>query len=59
MIKPKVTCLDIILISAFAYAIADMVKNWSVYSSIAKPLNIYIITSLFTLIIFRCTHYFG
>ena len=55
----KFSCLDIILFSAFAYAISDSVKNWSQYKSCSLPLHLYIIISVIILLIFRLMHFLG
>ena len=59
MNRLKFSCLDIILFSAFAYAISDSVKNWQQYRSCSLPLHSYIIISVITLLIFRLMHFLG
>ena len=55
----KFSCLDIILFSAFAYAISDSVKNWMEYKSCSLPLHLYIIISVIALLLFRLMHFLG
>ena len=57
MIRPK--CLDVVLFSAFAYAISDSIKNHEVYTQISYPFYLYIILAMVCVLIFRCTHFFG
>ena len=59
MQRLKFSCLDIILFSAFAYAISDSVKNWNQYRNCSLPLHIYIIVSCITLLLFRLLHFLG
>ena len=59
MNRLKFSCLDIILFSAFAYAISDSVKNWQQYRSCSLPLHFYILISVITLMIFRLMHFLG
>ena len=59
MQRLKFSCLDIILFSAFAYAVSDCVKNWAEYKTCSLPLHIYIIVSVVTLLIFRLMHFLG
>ena len=59
MLKLKFSCLDIILFSAFAYAISDSVKNWDQYKSCSVPIHVYIIVSCSTLLLFRLLHFLG
>ena len=59
MIKPRFSCLDIILFSAFAYAISDSVKNWDQYMSCNIPIQLYITVSCVTLLLFRLFHFLG
>ena len=55
----KFSCLDIILFSAFAYAISDCVKNWSEYANCSLPMHLYIMISVVSLILFRMMHFLG
>ena len=57
MNRPKFSCLDIILFSAFAYAISDSVKNWAQYRTCSLPLHVYIVVSVVLLLIFRLMHF--
>ena len=57
MYRPKLNCLDIILFSAFAYALSDCIKNWVDYAQSSIPLNIYIIISVTLLFLFRAIHF--
>ena len=59
MQRLKFSCLDIILFSAFAYAISDSVKNWAQYRSCSLPIHAYIIVSVVTLLLFRLMHFLG
>ena len=59
MPRLKFSCLDIILFSAFAYAISDSVKNWQQYKTCSLPLHIYIIVSVVIILVFRLTHFLG
>ena len=59
MQRLKFSCLDIILFSAFAYAISDSAKNWLMYKSCSLPLHVYIIVSVVILLIFRLMHFLG
>jgi hypothetical protein len=59
MIRVRLTCLDIILFSAFAYAISDGIKNWALYSTCTVPIHIYIIVSVATLFLVRFSHFLG
>ena len=59
MIKPKFSCLDIILFSAFAYAISDSVKNWKQYKSCDIPIQLYIAVSCASLCLSRLIHFLG
>lgn len=59
MHRLKFSCLDIILFSAFAYAISDSVKNWANYKSCSLPIHMYIIVSVISLLLFRLMHFLG
>jgi hypothetical protein len=55
--RPKF--IDIVLFAAIAYAITDTINNSDVYQKLSYPFSLNIILSVVTLIVFRCTHYFG
>ena len=59
MQRLKFSCLDIILFSAFAYAISDNIKIWQQYQSCSLSLHVYIIVSVITLLVFRLMHFLG
>ena len=57
--KIRLSCLDIILFSAFCYAISDSVKNWDEYRSCSVPIHAYVVVSSVTLLVFRLFHFLG
>jgi len=59
MFKLKLTCLDIILFSGFAYAISDSIKNWNDYKNCELPLHVWLSTSVITLVFIRLLHFLG
>ena len=59
MFKLKLTCLDIILFSGFAYAISDGIKNWDDYKNCEMPLHIWLSTSVGCLLLIRLLHFLG
>lgn len=59
MFKLKLTCLDIILFSGFAYAISDSIKNWNDYKNCSLPLHVWLTTSVCSLLLIRMMHFLG
>lgn len=59
MFKVKLTCLDIILFSGFAYAISDSIKNWTDYKNCIMPLHVWLTTSVCCLLLIRILHFLG
>ena len=59
MVKLQFSCFDILLCGAVLYAISDCINNWEKYATCSVPLDVYIVVSVATLLLFRICNFMG